>query len=193
MKVKILYFLMKVKLELVFEEWLGFKGFICGKDMDEWMKTTYVSRLNLLGQKICTGIVAKKKKRFRWSFKLDSIDSAVKWVQSSCIQLRHLGTLSKLLSIVEFQIPRVNMAVVITTPFPSDFSAPSLALSLPVPMLKTVAGLDSLFPFISDTQPLNPINSSIYSIPPLTQASITGFSEVILHYELLPLTFSLLI
>lgn len=113
-------------------------------------------------------------------------------MQSSCIQLRHLGTLSKLLSIVEFQIPRVNMAVIITTPFPSDFSAPSLELSLPVPMLKTVAGLDSLFPFISDTQSLNPINSSIYSIPSLTQASITEFSEVILHYELLPLTFSLL-
>lgn len=90
------------------------------------------------------------------------------------------------------------MAIIITTPFPSDFSAPSLALSLPVPMLKTVAGLDSLFPFISDTQSLNPINSSlavfsIYSIPPLTQASITEFSEIILHYELLALTFSLLI
>lgn len=44
---------------------LGFKGFICGKDMNEWMRKTYVSRLNLLEQKICTGIVAKKKKRFR--------------------------------------------------------------------------------------------------------------------------------
>lgn len=70
MKVKILYFLMKVKLELVFEEWLGFKGFICGKDMDEWMKTTYVSRLNLLGQKICTGIVAKKKKKIQMKFQV---------------------------------------------------------------------------------------------------------------------------
>ena len=64
-----------------------------------------MSRLNLLEQKICTGIVAKKKKKIQISFKFDSIDSAVKWAQSSCIQLRHLGTLSKLLSIVAFQIP----------------------------------------------------------------------------------------
>lgn len=159
MKVKILYFLMKVKLELVFEELFGFKGFICGKDMDEWMKKMYVSWANLLEQ-ICTGMVAKKK-RFRWSFKFDSIDSAVKWVQSSCIQLRHLWTLSNLLPIVEFQIPYVNMAVIIATHFPSNFSVPSFALSLPVLMLKTVAGLDSLFPLISDTQSLNAINSSL--------------------------------
>ena len=59
-KEHILYFLMKVKLELVFEELFGFKVFICGKDMDEWMKKMYVSWANLLEQ-ICTGMVAKKK------------------------------------------------------------------------------------------------------------------------------------
>lgn len=68
--------------------------------------------------------MAIHKKKNVSIFRLSLIDYAILWIQSSCFQLRHLGTLGKLHNIAEFQIPHLKMALVVATPFPSNFSIP---------------------------------------------------------------------